>query len=65
MNKNKKGVNMHIRLTTDLLNKVQVFSFWLSNQDIVTLEEIRCHNRYREEISLTHFKNWQLVTKQT
>ena len=56
---------MHIRIIMDLLNKAQIVSFWLSNQDIVTLEEIRCHNRYREEISLTHFKNWQLVTKQT
>ena len=46
MNKNKKGVNMHIRLTTDLLNKVQVFSFWLSNQDIVTLEEINNGKKY-------------------
>ena len=49
---------MHIRIIMDLLNKAQIVSFWLFNQDIVTLEEIN-------NISLTHYKNWQLVTKQT
>ena len=31
---------MHIRIIMDLLNKAQIVSFWLFNQDIVTLEEI-------------------------
>ena len=50
---------MHIRIIMDLLNKAQIVSFWLFNQDIVTLEEII------RNISPTHYKNWQLVNKQT